>query len=481
MAKDTVKELQQNPDYVILNNPLASPKFVRMIGKGKEIAINDIYTPKIFYDIASKLTPEHMVDIQRNQSVVLEIHLGDFLESIGANKKNYKHLIDSIETMQSNLLRWKEGDDIITTSIVTKSIHNPKTGRMEIFVDSDIAKRIIEVKEDGNFSFLKNNVFRLQNAQAIKLYPFFKSWLNHGKYSTDLERFKVQFNYNTSGYKHWSNFEGKVLVPAMEEINDKTDIQVNYEPTGDNLDGKRPRIKGLLFTITKKDETKLLIEQAATQEQALHEQVEQPGLFDKDIQLKEILGLVQKFSIQEKPSELAIKTHFDTLLTNIGFQAVKDGLLGMIESKAKPKTLAFFTADNLLKYPGFEQAQKEVKKEKTVTNDQLLEEIKKQRTIDELRRVYQQERSTFLTKYFEEMDPVQKEKEIEELWNSSGVKVIYFRGEEKSQPNSNAVKRIAEKYAFPNGYDEKKHLKHFALQNFKLHIDFDEKGEIVLG
>jgi hypothetical protein len=481
MAKDTVKELQQNPDYVILNNPLASPKFVRMIGKGKEIAINDIYTPKIFYDIASKLTPEHMVDIQRNQSVVLEIHLGDFLESIGANKKNYKHLIDSIETMQSNLLRWKEGDDIITTSIVTKSIHNPKTGRMEIFVDSDIAKRIIEVKEDGNFSFLKNNVFRLQNAQAIKLYPFFKSWLNHGKYATDLERFKVQFNYNTPGYKHWSNFEGKVLIPAMEEINDKTDIQVGYEPTGDNLDGKRPRIKGLMFTISKKDETKLLIEQAATQEQALHVQEEQPSLFDKDIQLKDVLGLVQKFSIQEKPSELAIKTHFGALLTNIGFQSVKDGLLGMIDSKAKPKTLAFFTADNLLKYPGFEQAQKEVKKERTVTNDHTLEEIKKQRTIDELTRVYQQERSTFLMKYFDEMDPIQKEKEIDELWNSSGVKVIYFRGEEKNQPNSNAVKRIAEKYAFPNGYDEKKHLKHFALQNFKLHIDFDEKGEIVLG
>jgi hypothetical protein len=480
MAKDTVKELQQNPDYVILNNPLASPKFVRMIGKGKEIAINDIYTPKIFYDIASKLTPEHMVDIQRNQSVVLEIHLGDFLESIGANKKNYKHLIDSIETMQSNLLRWKEGDDIITTSIVTKSIHNPKTGRMEIFVDSDIAKRIIEVKEDGNFSFLKNNVFRLQNAQAIKLYPFFKSWLNHGRYATDLERFKVQFNYNTPGYKHWSNFEGKVLIPAMEEINDKTDIQVGYEPTGDNLDGKRPRIKGLLFAISKKDETKLLIEQAATQEQALHIQEEQPGLFDKDMQLKEIIGLIQKFSIQEKPSELALKTHFETLLINIGFQAVKDGLLGMIESRAKPKTLAFFTTENLLKYPGFEQAQKDVKKEKTVSNDQLLEEIKKQRTIDELRRVYQQERSTFLTKYFEEMDPIQKEKEIEELWHSLGVKVIYFRGEEKSQPNSNAVKRIAEKHAFPNGYDEKKHLKHFALQNFKIHIDFDEKGEIVL-
>jgi hypothetical protein len=102
MSKKAILEFQNNEDYIILNNPLASPKFIRLIGKGKEMTINDVYTPKIFYEIASRLTPEHLLDIQRNQSIVFEIQIKDFLESIGANKKNYKHFIESVEIMQSN-------------------------------------------------------------------------------------------------------------------------------------------------------------------------------------------------------------------------------------------------------------------------------------------------------------------------------------------------------------------------------------------
>ncbi len=70
MSKKHINEFQESSDYVILNNPLASPKFIRLIGKGKEMTINDTYTPKIFYEIASQLTPQHLENIQRNQSVV---------------------------------------------------------------------------------------------------------------------------------------------------------------------------------------------------------------------------------------------------------------------------------------------------------------------------------------------------------------------------------------------------------------------------
>ena len=44
---DVIKSMQQDENYVVLSNPLASPKFIRMIGKGKELSINDTYTPKI--------------------------------------------------------------------------------------------------------------------------------------------------------------------------------------------------------------------------------------------------------------------------------------------------------------------------------------------------------------------------------------------------------------------------------------------------
>ena len=480
MSKKAIIEFQNNEDYIILNNPLASPKFIRLIGKGKEMTINDVYTPKIFYEIASRLTPEHLLDIQRNQSIVFEIQIKDFLESIGANKKNYKHFIESVEIMQSNLLRWKEGEEIITTAIVTKSIHNPKSGSVEMYVDSDIAKRILDIKGDGNFSFLKSNVFRLQNAQAIKLYPFFKSWVNHGQYQTDLERFKIQFGYNTTGYKYWSNLEIKVLTPAVEEINEKTDINVSYETLGNNLDGKRPKVKGVKFRINKKDDIKFLpVSEIEESEEAVIDK-NQTNLYEEEEQVTEIYGMFLKVQIEQKPSELVAKSLIKNLIAEIGIQAIRDGLLGMIDSKAKPKTTAFFTAKNLLKYPGFEKSKVEETLKKLELQKQREQELKNQRTIEELKRLFEEARKKFLAETFQNLEVSRKQELLKNLWESTEFKSVYFKDNNIEKPNALAIKKVAELVAYPNGIDEKKHFKHFAKKNYDINIDYNDAGDIIL-
>lgn len=480
MKKQTIDDLQSSSDYVILNNPLASPKFIRMISKGNEITVNDIYTPKVFYEIASRLTPEHLSSLHKDQNIVFEIQIKEFLESIGANKKNYKHLIESIDLMQSSLLRWKEGDEIITTAIIAKSKHNPKTGKIKIYVDNDIARRILEIKEDGNFSFLKSNVFRLQNTQAIKLYPFFKSWLNHGHYSTDLERFKIQFGYHTSGYRFWNNFKEKVLEQGTQEINSKTDIHVSYEPTGDNLGGKRPRIKGIKFRIQKRDDVKLLPETSPTSHQSQIDDLVQPGLLEQNKPISELTALIKKIPIQDSPAADNLTSLIGSLVSEIGYQATKDGLLGMIESKAKPKTIAFFTPANLKKHLGFEKAQQEIKDKKQEQKNKEQEQIRKQRMIEELQSIYNTQKNEYLKRVYADIDQESKERYLQELWDSETMKSIYFRGGDRKAPNNYAIHKIAEGVAFPQGYDEQKNLQSFALTNYNLRLDFNESGEIIM-
>jgi hypothetical protein len=43
-----IDDLQNNPDYIILNNLFAIPNFVRLAAKHKKER-NEIYTPKIFF------------------------------------------------------------------------------------------------------------------------------------------------------------------------------------------------------------------------------------------------------------------------------------------------------------------------------------------------------------------------------------------------------------------------------------------------
>ena len=49
--ENIIDDLQNNPDYVVLNNPLAVPKFIRKISRGKERTLSEVYTPKIFFEI----------------------------------------------------------------------------------------------------------------------------------------------------------------------------------------------------------------------------------------------------------------------------------------------------------------------------------------------------------------------------------------------------------------------------------------------
>ena len=149
-GKQTIKALQDDSDYVIMNNPLASPKFIREIGKDKYSPIEkDTYTPKVFYEIASRLNSSMLENVKRNENIVFELNIKQFLTDIGANTKNFDYLIKAVKSMQSVLLTWKEGEKgnrrTITVPIISKSIHHENTGKIELYVDIDLARHILSI------------------------------------------------------------------------------------------------------------------------------------------------------------------------------------------------------------------------------------------------------------------------------------------------------------------------------------------------
>lgn len=499
---EAIKSMQQDENYVVLSNPLASPKFIRMIGKGKEIAINDTYTPKIFIEIASQLTPEHLEGLDRSQTIKLNINIREFLQNIGANIKNYKHLIDSIEIMQSNILKWREGNEVITTAIINKAVHNEKTGKVEIFVDSDIARHILEVKRNSNFHFLKSNIFRLQNAQAIRLYPFFKSWENYEKgYETSLERFKEQFGYNTKGYIKFSNFDVKVLKSATEEINEKTDILVTYETTGENLDGLRPRVTGLIFWVKSKEKVKVLSNEEPKQEQTNptpkaietkqpRQEQEQPQTAQPKTaapqdttNLEPIYKAWKKLNFVDKDLSQIQEAFIRGLVKEKGFEAVYDAVLGLGQSKTIIKSLAIFYDDKtyLANRGKAEQAQKKLQEQEQKQKEQ---EIKSYLNND-----YQTRKNQRLTEAFEQLSEEEKLMYYDEFLGENQLingKFPYNRFIDLKQRGSFlklGIEQIASKILEQNGNSQAQRqakYREWAYNQFNVQIEFNERDEVTI-
>ena len=482
--KNDIEALQHNPDYIIMNNPLASPKFVRAISKSEQKTITEIYTPKVFYEIVSRLKPEHLIGVANNQNITIEIVIKDFLKDIGAEKtKNYKHLITSVETLQTTILKWKDDKGEHRSPIVAFSTHDHKSSTIQVQVHEKLVKIILDVKEKGNFSFLKHNVHKLQNAQAIKLYPFLKAWLNYGRYETDLMRFKERLGCNTSGYQRFAAFEKYVLMPALEEINEKTDIRVSYQKLGNNLQGIKPRVTGLIFLIKPKDKTKALPLPEGPPDQGPELTTEyepQPELTVGAPELSaaeftELYDLFKLIWIDDRPDPLTSKLLIDGYVTKYDKEVVLDAFTGLIDTKAKAKSVAFFTADVFTKYKGFRE-RKETKRqtERAKLNEKQQEQAEQERMKLILADFERRERAYFMQAY-EKVAESERSHILDELDLGEGKDLIFFTAE--GEPTDLAKGEIG-KYWVTNHtpYDRRLTFQKIAEREYNVQIDFNEAG-----
>ena len=487
-TKKDIEALQQNPDYIIMNNPLASPKFVRAISKSEQKTITEIYTPKVFYEIVSRLKPEHLIGVANNQNITIEIVIKDFLKDIGAAKsKNYQHLITSVETLQTTILKWKDEKGEHRSPIVAFSTHDHKSSTIQVQVHEKLVKIILDVKEKGNYSFLKQNVHKLQNAQAIKLYPFFKSWLNYGRYESDLVRFKERFGYNTSGYQRFAAFEKYVLMPAVEEINEKTDIRLSYQKTGENLQGQKPRVTGLIFFIKPKDKTKILpvpegppvlIPELTTEYEPQPEKlsVDTTGLPELTAaEFAELYELFKEIWIDDRPDAITGKLLIDGYVSKYGKNMVLDAFTGLIDTKAKAKSVAFFTSDLFAKYDGF-RLKKEAKRqtERAKLNHKQQEQAERER-MQLILADFERREHTYFLQAFEKVSDETRSTLLEELKATRPNSLLFV---ESDGELTDIAKSEIGSYWVTNHtpYNRRLTLQKIAEREFGAQVDFDENG-----
>lgn len=244
-----IQDIQNDPARVVLDNDFRIVLFTK-----DGIAIKNPYTAKIFYELVSQLNPSHLEGLRENENVKLSFHIQDFIGSIEGNAKNYKHVIEAADILQHIQVKWTENVVQISAMLAGVVEHHPQSGEISFQLYNKLAARLLSVKEKGNFSFYKVNVFKLKGLGSIRLYTYFKSWMNYkAPLVISLERFKEMFEFDSAGYERFQNLKKYVIDPSIAEINEKTDLLVSWKPLGENMDGIRPRVVSLEFRISPKE------------------------------------------------------------------------------------------------------------------------------------------------------------------------------------------------------------------------------------
>lgn len=118
-------------------------------------------------------------------------------------------------------------------------------GYFEFKISPEAQPFLLELK--GNFTrYRLGDVYQFRAASTWKLYELLKRWLSAGRWEIELDELHLMLGV-AGKYPRWSNFRQWVIDPATAEINDLSDITVEY-----HQEKRGRRVIGLVFKVRSK-------------------------------------------------------------------------------------------------------------------------------------------------------------------------------------------------------------------------------------
>lgn len=163
-----------------------------------------------------------------------EFNIRDYCKVCGLNydsgnnyaeiKATLKHLRD-----RSMWLILEDGSEILV-GWLSKVRISKKSGKVLIELDRDLAPYLFDLGQKFT-QYQLYNILAMKSAFSVRIYELMKSYAYQKNKIFDIDELKQLLMVDTvKSYKDFSLFRKKVLEIATHEINELTDITINYEP-----------------------------------------------------------------------------------------------------------------------------------------------------------------------------------------------------------------------------------------------------------
>lgn len=106
----------------------------------------------------------------------------------------------------------------------------PNEGVVEFQFPNDLHSFLLELKkEEGFTSYRLENILQLSSAYIQRIYEICFKWKHAGSCEYELQNLKDLIGAVEKSYGIYGSFKQRILNPAVEEINKKTDIKIDFE------------------------------------------------------------------------------------------------------------------------------------------------------------------------------------------------------------------------------------------------------------
>ncbi len=179
------------------------------------------------------------------------VRVEDFCAIAGIDKayfySEFIAMIDSID----NKNFWVETEDVLYKFYwFSKACYIKGKGEIKITLSEQLAHYLIGLSESFT-QYELYNILALKSKYAIRLFELFKSYAYQKTKEFDVDELKELLQ--ATNYTNFKDFRARVLNPAIKEINEYTELEVDY---AEKKCGRR--IAKIVFFINQKEKMETL-------------------------------------------------------------------------------------------------------------------------------------------------------------------------------------------------------------------------------
>lgn len=195
------------------------------------------------------------LDRDKDKFNILSLNIRDFFELLGTTQERYTEIREIVRELRKKEVIINTDKRELITGWLSSIDYLKDEGVIELEFSEKLIPYLLQLKERFTRYELKNILY-LKNKHSIRIYELLKQYENIGERKISLEELRKYLGIGEDEYLRFGNFENRVLKTTKEEINEYTDIIIDY----DKIKTGR-RITSIIFKVEPKDqEDKVYIE-----------------------------------------------------------------------------------------------------------------------------------------------------------------------------------------------------------------------------
>ena len=181
----------------------------------------------------------------KSDQQVFEFSVSEFVNQfpeVNADRA-YTQIKSAIERISERWVKTEDERHVTKFRWMSSQTYFKKEGRFKIALTNEIMPYLTQLK--GQFTqYQLNHISGFSSVYAIRLYELFTQYKRFGDRYISVEDLKKWLQLEDK-YDRYNNLNQRVLTPALSEINEKSDLSVEYEPIK-----KGRKVTGIEFSIT---------------------------------------------------------------------------------------------------------------------------------------------------------------------------------------------------------------------------------------